>query len=263
MIIDFHTHAFPDKLAVKAMPLLSKAAGGVKPNHEGNISSLKEKIKEQGCDMAVVLNIATNPHQEQNVNRFAVEINKDNIISFGSVHPDSPNAFEELSFLKENGIKGIKLHPDYQNFFVDEERLFPLYEKIASMGFITVFHAGIDIGYPDPVHCTPERLKRALPVFGGAPVIAAHMGGWLMWKDVLKYLCGENLYFDTAFSSSRMPPDYAAEIIKTHGSDKVIFGSDMPWGKTEDEINFVRSLKISDEDKEKILSENAVKLLGL
>ena len=84
-----------------------------------------------------------------------------------------------------------------------------------------------------------------------------------MWKDVLKYLCGENVYFDTAFSSSRMPPAYAAEIIKAHGSEKVLFGSDMPWGKTEDEINFVRSLKISDEDKEKILSENAVKLLNL
>lgn len=263
MIIDFHTHVFPDNLAVRALPILSETAGGVKPNHEGTLSSLKDKIREQGADMAVVLNIATNPKQEKNVNRFAAEINRDNIISFGSVHPDSPNAFEELSFLKEQGVKGVKLHPDYQGFFVDEERLFPLYEKIASMGFIAVFHSGVDIGYPEPVHCTPERLRNILPIFGGAPVIAAHMGGWLMWKDVLKYLCGENIYFDTAFSSSRMPPDYAAEIINAHGSGRVLFGSDMPWGKTEDEINFVRSLKISDEDKEKILSKNAVKLLGL
>lgn len=263
MIIDFHTHAFPDKLAVRALPVLSHAAGGVKPNHEGTVASLKEKIAQQGCDMAVVLNIATNPAQERNVNRFAVEINKDNIISFGSVYPESPNISEELEFLKNNGVKGIKLHPDYQNFFVDEKRMFPVYEKIASMGFITVFHAGIDIGYPDPVHCSPQRLKKALPAFGGAPVVAAHMGGWLMWKDVLKYLCGENVYFDTSFSSSRMPPYYAAAIIRSHGSDKVLFGSDMPWGRTEDEINFVRSLDISEEDKNNILSVNGAKLLGL
>lgn len=201
--------------------------------------------------------------QERNVNRFAAEINGGDFISFGSIHPESKNIDDSLFFLKDRGIKGIKLHPENQDFFVDEERMLPIYEKIASMGFITVFHAGIDIGYPEPVHCTPERLKKALPAFGGAPVIAAHFGGWGMWKDVKKHLCGENLYFDTAFSCSRMSPHDAKDIVELHGADKILFGSDMPWGKTEDEINFVKSLNISDEDKEKIFSLNAKKLLGI
>src|SRR5699024_4764908 len=137
---------------------------------------------------------------------------KKNIIPFGSVHPDSPNALSELERLAKAGIRGIKLHPDYQHFFVDDEKMFPIYKKIAELGFITVFHAGVDIGYPKPVHCTPERLLRVLDLIDDAPVVAAHFGGWLLWDSVLEDLCGTKVYLDTAFSSGKMPPDYAKEL---------------------------------------------------
>lgn len=264
MIVDFHVHAFPDALAAKALPLLSKCSGGVKPNYDATISGLESYLAKNNVDYAVVLNIATNPHQEKKVNDFAISLlEKKNIIPFGSVHPDSPNALSELERLAKAGIRGIKLHPDYQHFFVDDEKMFPIYKKIAELGFITVFHAGVDIGYPKPVHCTPERLLRVLDLFDDAPVVAAHFGGWLLWDSVLEDLCGTKVYLDTAFSSGKMPPDYAKELIKAHGADKVLLGSDMPWSDTLDEVRFVQSLDLSAEDEEKILSNNAKRLLNI
>lgn len=264
MIIDFHVHAFPDALAAKALSLLSKCSGGVKPNYDATISGLESYLAKNNVDYAVVLNIATNPHQEKKVNDFAISLlEKKNIIPFGSVHPDSPNALSELERLAKAGIRGIKLHPDYQHFFVDDEKMFPIYKKIAELGFITVFHAGVDIGYPKPVHCTPERLLRVLDLFDDAPVVAAHFGGWLLWDSVLEDLCGTKVYLDTAFSSGKMPPDYAKELIKAHGADKVLLGSDMPWSDTLDEVRFVQSLDLSAEDEEKILSNNAKRLLNI
>lgn len=264
MIIDFHVHAFPDALAAKALPLLSKCSGGVKPNYDATISGLESYLAKNNVDYAVVLNIATNPHQEKKVNDFAISLlEKKNIIPFGSVHPDSPNALSELERLAKAGIRGIKLHPDYQHFFVDDEKMFPIYKKIAELGFITVFHAGVDIGYPNPVHCTPERLLRVLDLFDDAPVVAAHFGGWLLWDSVLEDLCGTKVYLDTAFSSGKMPPDYAKELIKAHGADKVLLGSDMPWSDTLGEVRFVQSLDLSAEDEEKILSNNAKRLLNI
>ena len=264
MIIDFHVHAFPDALAAKALPLLSKCSGGVKPNYDATISGLESYLAKNNVDYAVVLNIATNPHQEKKVNDFAISLlEKKNIIPFGSVHPDSPNALSELERLAKAGIRGIKLHPDYQHFFVDDEKMFPIYKKIAELGFITVFHAGVDIGYPKPVHCTPERLLRVLDLFDDAPVVAAHFGGWLLWDSVLEDLCGTQVYLDTAFSSGKMPPDYAKELIKAHGADKVLLGSDMPWSDTLDEVRFVQSLDLFAEDEEKILSNNAKRLLNI
>lgn len=264
MIIDFHVHAFPDALAAKALPLLSKCSGGVKPNYDATISGLESYLAKNNVDYAVVLNIATNPHQEKKVNDFAISLlEKKNIIPFGSVHSDSPNALSELERLAKAGIRGIKLHPDYQHFFVDDEKMFPIYKKIAELGFITVFHAGVDIGYPKPVHCTPERLLRVLDLFDDAPVVAAHFGGWLLWDSVLEDLCGTKVYLDTAFSSGKMPPDYAKELIKAHGADKVLLGSDMPWSDTLDEVRFVQSLELSAEDEEKILSNNAKRLLNI
>ena len=263
MIIDFHTHCFPERIAAKAIASLA-AAGAEIPYHTGSEQSLLEQIKAMGADMAVVLNIATNLRQQKSVNDYAIYLNSlEGLTSFGSVHPDSPDALEELERLKEAGIKGIKLHPDYQNFFVEDERIFPIYKKAAGLGLITVFHAGVDIGLPDPVHCKPEALASILPLFDGAPVVAAHFGGYMMRAETLKHLIGKELYLDTSYSHSRFPPPWAKEIIEKHGAKKILLGSDMPWSRTDYEINYIKSLGLSPEDEELILSKNAQNLLGL
>ena len=166
MVIDFHTHCFPNKISNKAIDILSKKSGNILPEHMGDVDSLRSKIKQMGADMAVVQNISTNPKQQSSVNDYAIRINQfENLVSFGSVHPDSPDALAELERIKESGLKGIKFHPDYQGFFVDEKKMIPLYEKAAELGLITLFHSGVDIGYPDPIHCTPKALRSVLHYF--------------------------------------------------------------------------------------------------
>lgn len=264
MLIDFHVHAFPDAVAEIAIPRLSQRSGGVVPAYDGKIASLKSHMLENHVDYAVILNIATNPHQQKKVNDFAISlIGDEKLIPFGSVHPDSADAFSELERLAASGVKGVKLHPDYQGFYVDEARMLPIYRRIADLGLITVFHAGADIGYPKPVHCTPQRLLKVLDTFGEAPVIAAHFGGYMLWEDVIKVLCGTQVYFDTAFTYGKIPPDYAKEIIFSHDPSRILLGSDMPWSTTTDEIRLIRSLQLDDSVSNAILFNNAKRLLSI
>ena len=262
-IIDFHTHCFPEKIAQRAIDKLSKSAGGLKYHTDGTINGLKRSMENSGVNISVVLSIATNEKQQKNVNDFAAQLNnQDDIFSFGSVYPFSDDALEELDRIKELGLKGVKLHPEYQDFFVDDERLKPIYEKISSLGLITVFHSGKDLAYKPPYKCSPERLLKALEWIS-SPVVAAHWGASELSCDVLRYLCGRDLYFDTAFGYGHITEDEAKRIIDAHGVDKILFGTDSPWSFPEAEINFINSLGLSDSDKDKIFYGNGKNLLDI
>jgi predicted TIM-barrel fold metal-dependent hydrolase len=264
MFIDFHAHCFPPHVARKALPVLAKRSGAFKPYTDGTPDGLSDALRHVGVAAAVVQNIATTPKQQRAVNDFAISLlDVQGLIPFGSVHPDAPDAFAELTRLRDAGIRGIKLHPDYQVFFAGEKRLFPLYEKIAALGLVTLFHAGVDIGLPDPVHADPAQLALALPAFGGAPVVAAHMGGYMCTKAVLETLAGKEIYFDTSYSARKLPPEWAKQLIAAHGADKILFGSDSPWSALEEEIAYVRDLDLCAEDTAAILGGNAAKLLCL
>lgn len=263
MLIDFHTHAFPEKIAARAIDNLSFASGGLIPQHGGTPDSLKEEMKKDGVDISVVLGIATNPQQQTNVNNFAAEMNKEEcFVAFGSVHPDAPDALCELERIKALGLKGVKLHPEYQEFFVDDEKMKTIYRKISELGLITVFHAGHDYGYNEPFRCMPEAMARALKWFD-APVVAAHWGGAGCAKQVVEQLCGRDIWFDISFGYGNMPKSFAQEILDKHTPDRLLFGSDMPWHRPSWEKRLVETLDISKEDKEKIYYKNAMKLLGI
>ena len=263
MLIDFHTHAFPETIAAPAVAKLSHAAGGLVPQTDGTLPSLLAEMDRDGVDISLVQSIATNPRQQRKVNDFAVEMNSHpRILAFGSVHPDAPDALEELERIAASGLKGVKLHPEYQGFYVDEERMKPIYRKISRLGLITLFHAGHDYGFAPPFRCMPENLARALRWFD-TPVVAAHWGGNGCGEEVLRHLCGENLFFDLSFGYGNMPKAIAQRILDAHGPDRLLFGSDMPWHRPEWELRLINSLDIGDADREKILHGNAEKLLGL
>lgn len=263
MIIDIHTHTFPDDLACRAVPTLAKRAGLV-PFTDGTCRCLKENMKNESVDISLVLPIATKESHTETINKWALDIqSNDNIISFGTIHPDYKKWDEEITWLKKNGFKGIKLHPDYQDFFVDEDRMFPLYEKIFNNNLIVLFHAGIDIGLPKICHCPPDRLKNVYDTFPNSTIIAAHMGGFQCTEDVEKYLIGTHIFLDTSYSVNDLEPKKMERLIKSHGADKILFGSDSPWGSQKQSIEYIQNLKLSKDEIDAILGGNAKKLLDI
>ena len=262
MIIDFHTHAFPQRIAEKAIEKLSYTSGGLIPQTDGTVERLKYLMKKDGIDKSVVLAIATNEKQQTAVNDFIKSQESDDIIPFGSVYPHAENALEELERIHSMGLKGIKLHPGYQQFFVDDEKMKPIYKKISELGLVVLFHAGEDFGYPAPYHATPERLRKAAKWID-TTMICAHWGGAGMGEDVLKYLCDIPVYFDTAFGYGSMPKDRAQRILDKKGVDFIIFGSDCPWHAPSWDIRMIETIELTEGEKEKIYYKNAQELLNI
>lgn len=267
MIIDFHTHTFPDAVAPKAIGKLA-AASGIAPFTDGTVSGTLESMKRTGVDLCVCLNIATRPGQEPTINRTAADICKQykgRLIAFGSVHPDSPDALEEVDRIAARGLPGIKLHPDYQNFTVDDARLDPLYARIAAHGLILVLHAGWDCYSPTQIHCPPENAARVAKRFPQLTVVLAHFGGLRMWEDVYTHLAGlPNVFFDTSMAATEgLPPALAMRILDKHPPENVVLGSDCPWEDPRRSIAYVQRLPLSEERMEAILGANACRLLHI
>jgi len=262
MVIDFHTHCFPDELADKALQVLAERAG-VPTRLDGTVKDIKRSMEAAGIDYSVILSIATKPSQTERVNNWSAEIQGSGIVAFGSIHPDYEGWKDELLRIKQLGLRGVKFHPDYQLFFVDEARVFPIYERAFELGLIIIFHAGLDIGLPEPYHCTPERLLKVVRSFPQGKVVAAHMGSYSYWDDVERYLVGEDVYFDTSYSLGWIGDEQAKRIIKRHGYEKILFGTDSPWTGQAEEIEKLKRLNFGAKVENAILGDNAKRLLGI
>ncbi len=265
MYIDFHTHAFADKVAEKAMGNLS-ATSGMNPSTDGTLKGLKERLKQSGIEAAVVLPIATKPSQHEVVNKWAANINgKDRIYAFGSVYPGADDALYYLEKIKADGLHGVKLHPDYQNFFVEDEKAFPVYQKCVELNLPVLFHGGYDPLSPDTIHATPEGLLKVHESFPELTMIIAHLGGMYRWDRVECLLAGRpgNIYFDTAVIAGEIGQKQLMRIISKHGADRILLGSDCPWDDPAGEIAMIERLPLSRSEKELIFYKNAQKLLKI
>lgn len=262
MIIDFHTHVFPDALAPRAMAVLEANAKQKAPL-AGTVSALQNSMQGAGVDRSVILQIATKPTQNHTVNAWAMARTEPGIIPFGSVHPDSADWESELRALAEAGIRGIKFHPEYQGFYVDDPKLFPLYELIDALGLIVVFHAGADIGVAPPVHGTPQHFARVVDRLPKGRTVLAHMGGWERWDEVESLLVGSHYLFDTSFVDGFLSEEQMRRIILQHGYEKILLGSDSPWQTPETAIARVKALALPAEAEAWILGGHACQLLKL
>lgn len=266
MIIDFHTHAFPDTLAVRAIPTLA-ANSGLVPFHDGTVAGLLERMDVSGIDRSVVLSIATSAHQEPSISRFAVSLLKnERLIPFGSVFPGSDTWEQTLDFLAENGIRGIKLHPEYQHFDLDSDAACAIYEKCGKLGLLVSFHSGHDAAFTTPIHTGPDRINRVCALFPQTTFIAAHFGGYDLWTETAQKLAfHENLYLDTAMTrtAAKADPDDLRHLADKMGVEHLLLGSDSPWEDPAESVCGVRELGLSESDTQKILSGNALRLLNL
>ncbi|MBQ8966175.1 amidohydrolase family protein [Ruminococcus sp.] len=263
MLIDFHVHCFNPKIAARAIAALQERAD-IPPLTNGLIEDTVKRFDEWGVDRGVLLPIATKPTQQRVLNDWCAEQDGGRFISFGSVHPDAEDLCEELDRIVALGLHGIKLHPDYQGYMIDDERVDFMYDEIEKRGLPVVFHAGFDVVSPALVHCPPERSLKMLKKHPRMKVILAHMGGNDSHQQVLDLLAGIDgeVYFDTAFTGRYLTDELMEKIIRKHGADRILFASDCPWDSPAVIREKILRLGISDDDKEKIFSANALRLLG-
>jgi Predicted metal-dependent hydrolase of the TIM-barrel fold len=280
MIIDFHTHTFPDKIAESSIKVLEENSDTLGYT-DGTNRGLMESMKRAGIDMSVILPVVTNPEKTSHINKFAAEVNETTaetgLISFGGIHPDSENYKDLIRECKELGLKGIKLHPDYYGVMFNDIRIKRIVSYASEMGLIVLTHAGMDIGLYPPLCCSIDSILEVIREVSPEKLVLAHMGGWMNWEEVTERLAGENVWLDTAFSlgeinwrdkSNHKPyhmlsDEMFVKMVRAFGSDRVLFATDCPWADQKNYVNHILNAGLTDEERENIFHNNAERLLGL
>lgn len=279
MIIDFHTHTFPDRIAAGALQKM-QADSHARAFSDGTKCGLLASMKDAAIDWSVALPVATNPLKVSSINDTSIAANGiDNLIYFGCIHPENDNYAQELSRIAAAGVKGIKIHPVYQGVDIHDLRFLRILGKAAELGLIVVTHTGDDIAFPGIVRCSPEMIRNAIDQIGPMQLVLAHMGGWKNWHRVADCLADTCVYLDTSFSLGHIIPLEAGhytpaqqqlltaaefcEIIRSFGTDRILFGTDSPWACQKSAVEDIRQLPLSDAEKDAILGGNACRLLQL
>lgn len=262
VIIDFHTHMFPAAIAERTITKLSECVHNP-PETDGTYEGLLKSTREAGINCSVVLPIATKPSQFRTINEFASHYLEGEIVSFGSVHPASSDYKAELREIKAMGLKGIKLHPDYQDMYFNDIRYKRVVSYATEWDMIISVHAGSDPKCPDDIHCTPQMAAELIDDVKPKKLVLAHLGGNQQWDAVEQYLVGKDVYFDTGVIFDSISQEQFIRILRSHGSDKVLFGTDCPWAGQKKFVEVMEKMNITEEEREKVMWKNGADLLGL
>ena len=301
MIIDFHTHIFPDRIADKTIEALS-GVSNIRPASDGTAAGLSQSMARAGIGLSVNLPVLTRPEQADKVNDSLIRSRERDlemgILSFGGMHPGYGQYREKLGMLASEGVKGIKLHPAYQRTDLDEPAMMRIIDAASEYGLITLLHAGLDIGIPGHDYSSIPMILRILEEVRPQKLVLAHMGGWKNWKAVGQYLAGADVWLDTAFVMGRidtkgtaspgpdidqwtqfpvpsgswdpdtddrynMTADSFLALCRKHGTDRILFGTDCPWADQKAYVDAFRSLPFTKEEQTAILGGNAATLLNM
>ncbi len=268
MLIDFHTHIFPEKIASATISKLEASAN----NHaytDGTEKGVREALERANADLAIALPVLTRPTQFDSVVRFALGVNERfnkfdrKILSFAGMHPACEDIRGKMKFLKDNGFKGVKIHPDYQETYIDNDGYIEILKCAKDYDLIVVTHSGIDDGYKDrPVMCPPELVNKVINKVGHERFVLGHYGAHKQWSEVLTLLAGKKVYFDTAFTLHEIDEDLFKAILDKHGDERVLFATDCPWRDIKDDVEILKSYNLPKETQDKIFYKNALKLLN-
>ena len=261
-IIDAHCHIYPEKIADRAVHG-TDTFYGIVSKRKGTAKDLIDEKHVSNVDIFVVQSVATTPHQVKSINEFVakeVELYGDFLIGLGTLHQNSEDMEGDVLHLLELGLKGVKLHPDIQNFKIDEERYFPIYELCQKHNLPILMHTG-DYRYDNS---NPNRVIPILETFKDLKLIGAHFGGWSIYDEASQKLCKyENYFVDCSSAFYTLEKSDAKKIINRYGTDKVLFGTDYPMWDAVDELEYFFSLGYGEQDNKKMLSENVKRVLKI
>ncbi|MBR3568692.1 MAG: amidohydrolase family protein [Salinivirgaceae bacterium] len=260
--INAHCHIYPANIAARAVDGI-KDFYSLRMSLDGTTEGLIRDGEKNGVVHYLVHSVATTPKQVRSINEFiSKEVNAHPglFTGFGTLHPESTDIEGDFNHLLELGLKGVKLHPDFQRFPLDGERAFELGRVISGGGVPVLIHCG-DHRYN---YSNPAQTKKFLEAFPDLTVIGAHFGGWSVWKEAAETLAGTpNLYVDCSSSLSWLAPDEAAQIIRTYGADRVLWGTDYPMWECGSELELFHRIGLTTEEERLILFDNAAKLLKI
>lgn len=282
MMIDFHTHTFPDSIAPKVIHNLASACG-TNPASDGTITGLISSMNNSGINYSVNLPVITSVAQVEKINASMIAqkdiLHEQGIITFGGMHPDYPDYVNQLKELALAGIKGIKLHPAYQKTYFDDIKMMRIISCASELGLIVLTHAGIDIGVYDDNYCTSAQILKVIKEVQPEKLVLAHMGNWACWDSIEKDLAGAPVWFDSSFSigpytpypGARLSPYFTYDlpkedfvrIARKHGIEKILFATDSPWQNQHDYINAFRNIGLTEDEQALFFYQNAAKLLKI
>jgi predicted TIM-barrel fold metal-dependent hydrolase len=259
-IIDIHTHVYPDPIAQKATDSIKdfyKLGGG---GMNGTVSMLKERGAQAGIEQFVILPVAVAPARTRHINDFILQQLTENpeFVGFGTVHAAMENLEDEVRYIMAQGLRGIKMHPDTQQFAIDDPRLMVVYEALQGK-LPVILHMG-DVRYD---YSQPSRLRHVLELFPRLQVIAAHFGGYGMYEEAYEQLHDKDCIFDISSSMMFMEPGVAEEYIGRYGAERMAYGTDYPLWDPVTEVAAFKKLKLTDEQFEQIAHKTAERFLGL
>ncbi|MBU1230223.1 MAG: amidohydrolase family protein [Proteobacteria bacterium] len=239
MFTDTHCHVFHPKIAEKALAQL-EGHYGIKPRGTGVLDDLLARADRAGISRMVVHTAATDHSQVIPANNWALDLMRQSqrITAFGTLHPDYADPDRELDRLARAGVVGLKFHPDFQGFFLDDPRFYALMERIGSR-FLLMFHVG-DTRPPAQNPSCPMKLARLRRAFPGPVMIAAHLGGYLHWEWAVEHLAGLDVYMDTSSSLRVIRDETLRQLLKRHPAERLLFGSDYPLFDPGDEMALIR-----------------------
>ena len=258
-IIDFHTHIYPDPIARKAADNVRDFYDGIgNDTIDGKVQTLIERGDLAGITEFAVLPVATKPERTRHINEFIIReaAQQPRFYGFGTVHAAMDGLMDEVTFIQENKLHGIKIHPDYQTFAIDDERMYPVYEEIRGKLPI-VFHMG-DLRYE---FSHPAKLRKVLRDFPGLQVVAAHFGGYQLHREAIQELSDTDCFFDTSSSLMFMEPGLAESYIHHYGAERFLYGTDFPMWDPVVEVERFMNLNLTDDEKEQIAWKTAAQLL--
>jgi len=242
-----------------------EAAAPWKAAGDGTTAGLLKSMDAAAVDLAVICTIATKGNQTAGILEWCKRVRSERHILFPSVHPDTPGAAVQVQRIADEGFRGIKLHPMYQDFQADEPRLDPLYAAAAEAGLVVAIHCGCDIAFDDADPAGAWRMANLIDRHPALKLLCTHLGGWKAWDAAEQHLVGrrQKVWLETSFSLAMLGAERATALIRAHGIDRVLFGTDWPWKCHSEEVALVRGLDLSDEEKAMILGGNARRLFGI
>jgi uncharacterized protein len=249
-IIDCHTHVFPDAIAPAAIASL-EAEGDVSAVYDGTVTGLLATMDRAGVAASVIQPVATKPSQVCSINDWAASVAGERIIGFGAMHPDLDDPATEIARMHALGLQGIQdalrvpvcSHPTIRVSTRSGRR--PRQHSDDRLLPRRCRHRR-----PDGAWDARKRSRRLLDRWPGLTVVLAHLGGFQQWEGVASLIAGRDVWLDTSYTLGHLPDEEFVEIVRAHGTDRVLFGSDGPWTDPGVEISRLRNLELTSAELE-------------